>query len=164
MSNGMTQDIQFSLVSDTVMGGRSSGALTRETVQGREAWRLQGTVSLENNGGFIQMAADVPGANSFTGIAFDAIDSAIALGLRPGREGETYNIHLRTSDLTRPWQSYRQSFIAGPEWEMHRIPFADFAPHRTEAPLDLSRLRRIGIVAIGREFEADVSIADVAFY
>ena len=153
MSNGMTQDIRFSLVSDTVMGGRSSGTLTRETVQGREAWRLQGTVSLENNGGFIQMAADVPGASGFTGIELSATGN-----------GETYNIHLRTSDLTRPWQSYRQSFIAGPEWETHRIPFADFAPHRTEAPLDLSRLRRIGIVAIGREFEADVSVANVAFY
>ena len=153
MSNGMTQDIRFSLVSDTVMGGRSSGTLTRETVQDREAWRLQGTVSLENNGGFIQMATDVPEASGFTGIELSATGN-----------GETYNIHLRTSDLTRPWQSYRQSFIAGPEWETHRIPFADFAPHRTEAPLDLSRLRRIGIVAIGREFEADVSIADVAFY
>ncbi|MEM1286070.1 MAG: CIA30 family protein [Pseudomonadota bacterium] len=160
----MDPTIQFQLVTDTVMGGRSSGTLTRETVQGREAWRMRGTVSLENNGGFIQMAADVPEASGFTGVEFSAIDSGVALGVRPGHESETYNIHLRTSDLTRPWQSYRQSFIAGPEWETHRIQFADFAPHRTDAPLDLSKLRRIGIIAIGREMEADVSVAHVHFY
>lgn len=135
------------------MGGRSSGTLTRETVQGREARRLRGSVSLENNGGFIQMAADVLEASNFTGIEFSATGNS-----------ETYNIHLRTSDLTRPWQSYRQSFIAGPDWETHRIPFTDFAPHRTDAPLDLSKLRRIGIIAIGREMEADVSVAHVRFY
>ncbi|MEM6711168.1 MAG: CIA30 family protein [Pseudomonadota bacterium] len=164
--------IRFEFVADTVMGGRSSGALTREMVARRQAWRLTGTVSLENNGGFIQMAADLSDegravdASDRTGIAFQAIDSSIARGLWPnrGKNGETYNIHLRTTDLTRPWQSYRQSFIAGPEWETHRIPFTDFTPHSTSIPLNTSRLRRIGIVAIGRAFEADVSIANVGFY
>jgi len=31
-------------------------------------------------------------------------------------------------------------------------------------PLDLSRLRRIGIVAIGRAFRADVAVGGVRFY
>lgn len=171
----------FELVTDTVMGGISQGTLTREIVRGRHAYRLRGTVSLENNGGFIQMAAGLPfgsgpsvepqdedssafDASTLTGIELGTIGntSLDSLGLRPNRE--TYNIHLRTSDLTRPWQSYRQSFIAGPEWETHRIPFTDFAPHRTEIPLDLSKLRRIGILAIGRVFEADVSVSRLRLY
>jgi transposase InsO family protein len=44
------------------------------------------------------------------------------------------------------------------------LPFAGFAPHRTERPLNLARLRGVGIVAIGREFEADIAIADIRFY
>lgn len=149
----------FQLITDTVMGGVSSGTLTRETVGGREAYRMRGMVSLENNGGFVQMAADINpdgalfDASAFTGIELDVTGNT-----------ETYNIHLRTSDLTRPWQSYRQSFIAGPEWETHRIPFTDFTPHRTEMPLDITKLRRIGILAIGRVFEADVSVARLRFY
>jgi hypothetical protein len=31
-------------------------------------------------------------------------------------------------------------------------------------PLDPSRLRRIGLVAIGREFDADLSVARLALY
>lgn len=154
---------QWSYVADTVMGGVSRGTLTRQTVEGRQAARLRGQVSLENNGGFVQMALDIPfgsgpsaqpqGASGFTGIALEAIGN-----------GETYNVHLRTSDVTRPWQSYRQSFISGPSWETHRIAFTDFEPHRIDAALDVSKLRRLGILGIGRVFEVDVSIADIRFY
>jgi len=28
---------------------------------------------------------------------------------------ESYNLHLRTADVSRTWQSYRQSFVAGAE-------------------------------------------------
>lgn len=152
-------DAPFQLVTDTVMGGVSQGTLTQEMVLGRQAYRLRGMVSLENNGGFIQMAADLQpdgsatDASAFAGIQIDLTGN-----------GETYNIHLHTSDLTRPWQSYRQSFIAGPEWETHRIPFTDFTAHRTQTPLDITKLRRIGILAIGRAFQADISVSDLQFY
>ncbi|MEM6381831.1 MAG: CIA30 family protein [Pseudomonadota bacterium] len=157
-------DLQWGYVADTVMGGVSQGSLSEEIVAGRQAWRLRGSISLDNNGGFIQMAADLPprggalNASSFSGVAFEAIDVAAFEGLR---RGETYNVHLRTADLTRPWQSYRQSFMAGAVWETHRIAFEDFEPHRASAPLDLSRLRRIGVLAIGRPFQADIAIADM---
>ncbi len=144
----------FTLVTDGVMGGVSRGTLTPETVQGRAAVRMRGTVSLENNGGFIQMAADLPmSGDGFTGIELTAQGN-----------GETYNVHLRTSDITRPWQSYRQSFIARPAWETHRIPFTDFEPHRIEKPLNVSKLTRIGILGIGRVFEVDISVADARLF
>ena len=78
--------------------------------------------------------------------------------------GEDYGLHLRTSELTRPWQSYRASFVASPAWRAIRFPFADFVPHRTETPLNIHLLRRIGVVAIGRAFSADVAIGGVRFY
>ncbi len=147
------------LVSDRVMGGVSDGTLRRETLDGRAAVRLRGAVRLENDGGFLQMALDL----ATDGGPVDARGWR-GLELTARGNGHAYNVHLRTADLERPWQSYRQSFQADPEWRTLRLPFADFAPHRTDAPLDVGRLRRIGVVAIGDAFEADVSVADLRFF
>lgn len=149
----------WELIEDRVMGGRSFGAMTRGIVAGRPALHLTGDVSLENNGGFIQAALDLsPGGSSvdvsnWSGIEIDVIGN-----------GETYNLHLRTAYIERPWQSYRQRFVASPDWLSVRLPFADFEAHRIEAPLDLTRVRRIGIVAIGRAFSVDIAIGGAGFY
>ena len=149
----------WELVADRVMGGVSSGTMRREGVRGREAIRMQGDVSLENNGGFVQIALDLApdgasiDARRWAGVEIDVIGN-----------GESYNLHLRTADVVRPWQSYRQSFVAAPEWQVLRLPFARFFPYRIDAPLDLSALRRIGIVAIGRAFHADIAIAGIRFH
>jgi hypothetical protein len=154
-ANGAT----WELITDGVMGGRSGGTLSRETYAGRPALRLRGDVSLENNGGFVQMALDLsPGggtvdASGWTGLALDVLGN-----------GETYNLHLRTSDVTRPWQSYRMGFTAPPDWTTFTLPFAGFSAHRIDAPLDLTALRRIGIVAIGRAFRADIAVGGARFY
>jgi hypothetical protein len=154
-SNGAT----WELVSDRVMGGVSDGAMRRENVQGREAIRMQGDVSLENNGGFIQIALDLaPDGGSIDASQWAGIEIDVT-----GND-ESYNLHLRTADVARPWQSYRQSFIATPEWRTLRLPFAEFEPHRIDAPLDLSTLRRIGIVAIGSTFHADIAICGFRFH
>jgi hypothetical protein len=47
---------RWSGLTDTVMGGISMANLAREEFAGRVANVLRGTVSLANNGGFIQMA------------------------------------------------------------------------------------------------------------
>lgn len=149
----------WQLFTDQVMGGVSTGTMSREVVGGRSAIRLRGDVRLENNGGFVQMALDlspesgVVDASAWSGIELDAYG-----------DGQDYGMHLRTSDLTRPWQSYRQSFRALPEWQTIRLPFAGFSAHRTEVPLDLRRLRRLGLVAIGRAFSADLAIGGLRFF
>lgn len=149
----------WEFVADRVMGGVSAGSMRREVVAGRPAIRLTGTVSLANNGGFLQIALDLaPGggtvdASGWRGIALDVCGN-----------DEDYNLHLRTADVRRPWQSYRRRFHADPTWRTVELAFADFTPHRLEAPLDLTRLRRLGIVAIGRAFTADVAVASVRFF
>jgi hypothetical protein len=148
----------WELVTDRVMGGVSSGRLAPEEVLGRPALRLTGDVSLENNGGFVQMALDLaPGAgpvdaSGFSGLAFEVTGN-----------GEEYGVHLRTADVARPWQSYRATFIASPDWRRVELPFAGFEPHRIEAPFDRARLRRIGLVAIGRKFHADLALGRLEF-
>jgi hypothetical protein len=146
-------------VSDRVMGGVSRETLRVDEQSGRRCLRLSGNVRLENNGGFVQMALDLePGAGP--------LDASPFMGLRlvVYGNGERYSVHLRTADVVRPWQSYRAHFEAPPDWREIRLPFAAFAPHRLETPLDLASLRRIGVVAIGRPFFADLCLAEIAFY
>ncbi len=149
----------WELISDRVMGGVSDGTLTPATIDGRAALRMTGTVSLENDGGFLQMALDLcpdgrgVDATDYTGLALDVLGN-----------DQHYNVHLRTADVTRPWQSYRAKFTAPGRWATVELPFSDFTPHRLSAPLDLSSLRRIGLVAIGRAFTADLALGDLRFY
>ena len=78
--------------------------------------------------------------------------------------GESYGVHLRTPACARPWQSYRAGFIAGPEWREIRLPFNRFEPYRLTEPLDVRHLRRIGLVAIGRAFHADLAVNAIGLY
>lgn len=150
---------RWDLVSDRVMGGVSSGRITREPVLGRMANRMTGEVSLENNGGFIQMALDLDPSGA-------AVDCRTWTGfeIEVAGNGETYGLHLRTSGLTRPWQSYRQSFRVETDWRSIKFPFGGFVPHRTDAAFDPGRIRRLGLVAIGRAFDADLALAAIRLY
>lgn len=146
--------LDWALVSDRVMGGVSEGRLSRAQMGGRAALRLQGAVRLDNNGGFLQMAADLaPGGGLLDARGFGGLRLVLC------GNGARYGVHLRSADLARPWQSYRAQLAPGPDWAAYDLPFSAFRPHRTDAPMRLARLRRIGIVAIGAAFEADVALA-----
>ncbi|MGY9036652.1 MAG: CIA30 family protein [Rhodobacterales bacterium] len=149
----------WEFVSDTVMGGVSSGAVAEEIVAGRSATVLCGTVSLENNGGFIQMAFDLHEGGADVDVsAWDGIEID-AYG-----DGGTYDVRLRTAQLTRPWQSFRSEFVGEPHWTKVKIPFSSLVSHRVEAVFDPTCLRRIGILAIGRERDACLAVSNIGFY
>jgi hypothetical protein len=78
--------------------------------------------------------------------------------------GMSYNLHLKTVDVRRHWQSHRSSFSTGPEWREIQIPFSSFVPYRIEVPLDLRKLRPLGIVAIGSTMTADLCVSEIGFY
>ncbi len=149
---------QWRIVTDGVMGGVSSGNIYPDVIDGRSCLHLRGNVRLENNGGFIQAALDIQGtdasnASSYKGLVLDVYGN-----------DEQYNLHLRTDDVWLPWQSYRISFMAPARWQSVKLPFKDFSGYRIWKDLDLRELERIGIVAIGREFTADLCIARLALY
>jgi len=77
---------------------------------------------------------------------------------------EICNLHLRADDTHNVWQSYQASFQARPSWQYLSLPFGSFQPHRIDKPLDTHKLRRLGVVAIGREMQADVCIARLSLY
>jgi hypothetical protein len=146
-------------VSDRVMGGVSQETVSRSVADGHPALHLQGDVRLENNGGFIQAALDLSSGGR-------TLDASAYKGIRlmVRGNGEKYSLHLRTPDNVRPWQSYRAEFTAEDAWRSIYLPFESFAPHRLDTPLDTSRLSRLGLVAIGRAFSADVMVSSISFY
>jgi hypothetical protein len=135
---------QWRLLTNKVMGGLSQGRLITESVRDQRYLHMQGDVKLDNNGGFVQMALNLPedkidNIASYTGLVFETYGN-----------GESYHIHLRTSNLWLPWQSYRASFIAPAEWKTFYIPFTEFQSYRTSKALKVEKIDRIGVVAIGR--------------
>jgi hypothetical protein len=146
-------------VTDTVMGGVSRVTLAPAELDGRPCLRMSGDVSLENGGGFVQAALQLAESPS-------TLDVSHCTGIRllVRGNGEEYGVHLRTTDVMRSWQSYRSQFTPGTEWREVLLPFKLFRPHRLSAPLDLTKLRRLGLVAIGRVFHADLAVAEISLY
>jgi hypothetical protein len=154
-----TLGTRWRTVTDQVMGGISRASIARKIVDARPSLYLTGNVRLENSGGFVQASLDLEEDGN-------VLDASQFTGLRLTVRGndEAYSVHLRTTDNVRPWQSYRAQIAATKEWATIDLPFASFVPHRLETVLDVSRLRRIGLVAIGRAFRADLTVTDLRFY
>ena len=144
---------------DRVMGGVSSGRAVHSLIEGRRALLLDGRVSLDNNGGFVQMSLNL----AADGDSFDALEFT-GLRVMTYGDGARYALNLRTTDLTYPWQSYRSTLTAAPEWETHDLPFSGFEANRTDCPLNPVRLRRVGLIAIGEERTVKAAIGDLRFY
>ena len=75
---------------------------------------------------------------------------------------------LKTNVCPKPFSSYRALFNAPvDQWATVRVPFDEFKGHgpgATENPFDTSALRRIGVVAIGREMDVTLAVSGVRFY
>lgn len=149
-------EARWDYVADGVMGGVSLGGAEINPSEGGFV-RLTGDVSTDNNGGFIQVRQ-----------RFDSgwPETAEGLRLRVRGNGEAYYIFLRTTDAQRPWHSYRAEFQTSSEWQEVRLPFSSFAPSRNSLPEGFSPadVRSIGIVAYGRDHQADISVAEIDLY
>ena len=78
--------------------------------------------------------------------------------------GQIYEVRLRSTELNRPWQSYKASLDTTEAWTTVHLPFETFEAHRTDVPFSPRLLRRVGILGIDREFRADVSVRNIALY
>ncbi len=159
-NNDVTSNLgtNWQLVTDNVMGGLSQGELILDNYKGRNCLRMRGNVTTENNGGFVQIALPLSDRGVFDASAYTGIEIEVA------GNNELYNIHFRTAELWFPWQSYRSSFTAGSDWQTYRIAFSELEKYKTFHKFAQDKLKRIGLVAIGREFQADLCLADIRFY
>jgi hypothetical protein len=147
---------RWEFVADTVMGGVSSGALTFTEVGDQPVLRLTGTVSTENRGGFIQ--ARMP---MVTALPADAQ----GLWLKVRGNKQRYFVHLRTSGTVLPWQYYQAGFDVTEDWKIVRLSWADFKPSGDflrDTPLP-QNIRSIGVVAFGRDHQAEIEVAQIGY-
>lgn len=144
---------RWSYVADGVMGGVSQGGATFP----EGAVRLTGQVSTDNNGGFIQVRRDIEG-----GLPVDT--QGLRLSVRGN--GDAYYVFLRTQGLARVWHSYRHSFVAPDDWTEVELRLADFTPSHAEMPPSFTpdQLIRIGLVAYGRDHEADLTVRSIELF
>ena len=149
---------KWCFVTDKVMGGISNGSLEFKQEDETYFYRMTGELSLENNGGFIQFRTKLenhPKGKSFKGVR-----------LRVRGNNNEYAVHVRTKYLFLPWQYYESAFQATDAWTTVELPFTTFKKSNFYQPSNVSSqdIKTIGIVAIGREFVAEIDLASIELY
>lgn len=153
----LTPDGRWTYVSDQVMGGQSTGGARIESEGGQPVLRLTGDVSTANRGGFLQTRITLGNPPP---------EGAQGVTLRVRGNGEGYFVHLRTSGTVLPWQYYEAPFPTTADWAELRIPFSAFEPSGNilRDAIRPETIRSMGIVAYGREHQADISVMWAGFY
>jgi hypothetical protein len=127
-----TLGTQWEGFTDQVMGGVADMNARVETDGTNKVLHLSGNVSLENNGGFIQVRLLFDEKKR----PFDAEEyTGIALRVRGKDQG--YYVHLRTTRTVFPWSYYGQEFPVSEEWNTVYLPFRvpqDHISHILAAP------------------------------
>lgn len=161
---------------DRVMGGRSDMQAWVEPTEDGQVLRMTGRVSLENNGGFIQVRLPLsPGeALSAEGVppspegGVDAREwRGVAVTARAaGDHLDRYYVHLRTDRTRLPWSHYEQKLPVSREWRRLELPFSDFVPRNMlgRASPDSSGLRSVAVVAGKADFTADIQVRSIELY
>ena len=89
----------------------------------------------------------------------DKLFKAVKIKVRGNNE--QYAVHLRTKYLFFPWQYYESIFMADDKWQTIELPLKNFNKSNFYQPSKISSIdiNTIGIVAIGRDFQADVDLS-----
>ncbi|MFW5729218.1 MAG: CIA30 family protein [Spirochaetota bacterium] len=151
---------QWEGFTDRVMGGRSDMSARVEETEEGPALHMTGRVSLENNGGFIQVRLPLSSDG-----AFDASEyRGVAVTARA--TGDNYYVHLRTNRTRFPWSHYEQKMDVVGEWTRVELPFSEFEAQYMlgGGSPDISRLRSVAIVAGKAGFDADIWVRSVELY
>ena len=149
---------RWCFVTDKVMGGVSEGRFEIK-VDGKDShYNMQGNVSTENNGGFLQFRTkinDHPIGKLYKGIRIQVRGN-----------NEEYAVHIRTKYLFLPWQYYQSKFFATSEWKIIELPLKSFNKSNFYQPSIISSIdiKTLGIVAIGRDFQANIDLRYIELY
>ena len=147
------------LITDRVMGGVSDGERLFGSDECFNYINMKGNVSLENNGGFVQVS--LPLTDGATKL--DATDySGIRLWIKGN--SEEYYIHLKNNKTRLPWQYYSADFTASENWKQVEIPFERFKPQALNDKLAVDSLTRIAIVGAKKAYEIDLNIGPIELY
>ena len=80
--------------------------------------------------------------------------------------GDIYYLHVENASARLPWQYYTVNFQTSEKWKDITISFDEFEKSATLMPRKLKpdSIKTIGLVAYGKDHNADVSIANLEFY
>ena len=147
------------LITDRVMGGISDAKHSFGNDDCFNYIQMVGNVSLENNGGFIQMALSLSNESK----PFDATSYS---GVRFWIKGndEEYYIHLKNNMTRSHRQYYSARFVAPNSWKQIEIPFENFKPNALEDKLTVDSLTRMAVVGAKRAYQADIHIGPMELY
>ena len=157
IDNFVDKKAKWDMFGDDVMGGLSKGKLSELTEEEISFYRLEGDVSTANNGGFIQFRTSVnlQGTTTYEGIR-----------IKVRGNNNKYFIHLRTGATVFSWDYYDISFEAKDEWSEINLPFSQFKKSRRLLPskVNSGRIKSIGLVAYGKDFQAELDLASIELY
>ncbi|SNC74785.1 Complex I intermediate-associated protein 30 (CIA30) [Marinobacter sp. es.048] len=152
--------LEWDSLGDQVMGGQSDGELIHSD---GGVGLFDGTVRLDNGGGFASVKADFP----------EPIDASQSTGIEllAKGDGKTYKIGLRNSTNRRSIV-YQHAFTPDTaDWSRIRLPFSEFIPTwrgktlTDEAALNLSYLASVSLFVSGRQVgEFQLKMQDWVLY
>ena len=143
-------------IADDVMGGVSKGNVKFQSIEGGNIALLQGNVSTENNGGFIQIRR-----------ALRDIDLHEAKSVKIIAKGndQAYFVFLRTTGTVLPWQYYSAEFKVTKNFEEFILPIDEFKKSGLlmSGKVNPKNITSIGLVAFGRDHQAELHVKEVEF-
>lgn len=154
------QRVKWVPFTDQVMGGVSEMNFLEKEEDGFFYYHMEGNVSTENNGGFIQFRADI-----------DIEDQGYkGLKIKTRGNGEEYYLFIRTTKTRLPWLYYGSIFKTTEDWQWVKLPFKSFKKSDGRfsrflpEEFDISSIKSIGVVAYGKDFYANVDLAGIELY
>ena len=147
----------WEFISDQVMGGVSFGSYEILNEGNLSFLKLTGFVSLENNGGFIQVRKNLKDLKNmnFKGIKLNS----------RGNDKE-YFIHIRTKFTLLPWQYYQGKFSVNSEWQEKKINLLEFKRSGVLLPkyIKPQHILSVALVAFGKKHRVNLEVSEIAFY
>lgn len=146
-------------ITDQVMGGRSDLQTTFIREDDRFLLRMTGTVSLENNGGFIQVRfkldePDLPNPADYKGFYLEVRGT-----------GNGYYLHAKTPRTFFPWSHFAAPLPVSDEWKRVKVPFSRFTSEfMMDSPFTPESIRSIAVVAAKQEMKANIRVREIGFY
>ena len=144
----------WEFISDQVMGGVSSGDYKILKEEETFFLRMTGNVSLENNGGFIQVRKK---------ISKNKLYPFKTIRINARGNNLDYYVHIRTSFTLLPWQYYQASFSVTKDWKTSNLELDGFKPSGLLLPkkINTKHIVSIALVAFGKKQKVELDVSDI---
>ena len=151
-----TTNTNWKMITDQVMGGISQGQFNYQKIGDDNAVILTGSVSIKNNGGFIQIRRNLDDVN---------LNNVKKVTIIAKGNDEKYFIHLRTAFTVLPWQYYQSSFFVENDFKSFVLPLIDFKKSGYLLPkrINPNNIKSIAIVAFGKKYNAELIVKEIRF-